>query len=80
MQTFLMPQNFTDVTFNDNLQLYGLLNGNDIDQLFDDTVNKSEPAALKHVIFGRIHLNFNSIENECGSFHLNEPILYSNLC
>ncbi|XP_055320364.1 uncharacterized protein LOC129577415 [Sitodiplosis mosellana] len=50
-QTFVVPQNFTDVTFNDNLQLYGLLNGNDIDQLFDDTVNKSEPVALKRVIF-----------------------------
>lgn len=53
MQTFLVPQNFTDVTFNDNLQVYGLLNGYDIDGLFDDSVNKSEPALLKHVVFGK---------------------------
>lgn len=53
MQTFVVPQNFTDVTFNDNLQVYGHLNGNDMDQLFDDTVNRNEPAQLKHVIFGK---------------------------
>lgn len=53
MQSFLVPQNFTDVTFNDNLQVYGLLNGYDIDGLFDDSVKKSKPALLKHVVFGK---------------------------
>ncbi|XP_031630094.1 uncharacterized protein LOC116345133 [Contarinia nasturtii] len=53
-QTFLEPQNFTDVTFNDNLQLFGSINGYDFDKLVQDSVNKSEPASLKHVIFDNI--------------------------
>lgn len=47
-----MPQNFTDVTFNDNLQLYGLLNGYDLPELVADTISIHEPASLKNVVFG----------------------------
>lgn len=52
-QTFTVPQNFTDVTFNDNIQLYGLINGHDIQHLVEDTVNKSEPVQLQNVVFGK---------------------------
>lgn len=47
-----MPQNFTDVTFNDNIQLYGHLNGYDLPELFADTISVHEPAILPYVIFG----------------------------
>lgn len=53
LQTFTVPQNFTDVTFNDNIQLYGLINGHDIQHLVEDTVNKSEPVLLQNVVFGK---------------------------
>lgn len=52
-QTFTVPQNFTDVTFNDNVQLYGLLNGHDLGELVADTVSRIEPVHLKEVIFGK---------------------------
>lgn len=52
-QTFTVPQNFTDVTFNDNIQLYGLLNGHDLAELVADTVSKNEPVHLNQVIFGK---------------------------
>lgn len=52
MQIFTVPQNFTDVTFNDNIQLYGQLNDFDLPALFADTVSVNEPALLSYVIFG----------------------------
>lgn len=52
-QIFIAPQNFTDVTFNDNIQLYGRLNDLDLPQLVDDTISVNEPALLQYVIFGK---------------------------
>lgn len=47
-----MPQNFTDVVFNDNIQLYGRLNGYDLPALFADTISVNEPVTLPNVAFG----------------------------
>lgn len=52
-QIFTVPQNFTHVTFNDNIQLNGLLNGYDLAELVADTVFKGEPGFLNELIFGK---------------------------
>lgn len=64
-QIFTVPQNFTDVTFNDNIQLYGRLNGYDLPELVADTVSVNEPALLSYVIFGNFSLSkFHRIDEE----------------
>lgn len=60
-QTFLEPQHFEDITFNDNLQLYGLINGFELQHLVDDTVNKSDAAVFKHVTFGNFHIIYTNL-------------------
>lgn len=49
-----MAQNFTDVTFNDNIELYGMINGHDLQNLVEDTVSKNDPVLLRTVIFGNL--------------------------
>lgn len=56
LQAFTVSQNFTDVSFNDNIQLYGVINGYDLKEVFDDTVFKNNPVLLKHVVFGKFLL------------------------
>lgn len=76
-----MPQNFTDVTFNDNIQLYGHLNGYDLPELFADTISVNEPAILSYVIFGNNSIlisDFKTANSYCTLIAANWPLkIYS---
>lgn len=82
LQIFTVPQNFTDVTFNDNIQLYGQLNGFDLPKLVADTVSVNEPALLSYVIFGNFELKFylKNKNNDSSQMNWSKHLHWSILC
>lgn len=54
-QTFLAPQRFANFTATENVQLFGTLNGNQLQHLVSETIwrNTQEQVFLQHAIFGK---------------------------